>query len=330
MELKKTEKRWIGIDGGGSKTSCVIGDKQGQILSYAIGASSNIHAISPQNVYHTLTQLINKVIDESKSTIHQIESIQLCLAGADRECDQKVIRALFKDTLYEQKIKIRNDAEAALASGTWGQSGILLIAGTGSIVYVICNETNERMRVGGWGYLLGDEGSGFYIGQRALRAILKAYDCRGQKTVLTNLVLDHFKLQQVPELLKLYSVENYVPEVARISQFVLQAARREDPVALEIMQDAVYELIQMVKVAYHHSVYKELTLVLHGGLFSDAYFKSIFLENLETVIGDVKIAQPELPAVIGAYLLAVKESGLIIDDKFKKNINFSWNKFNHQ
>ncbi|MFP3917459.1 BadF/BadG/BcrA/BcrD ATPase family protein [Lysinibacillus telephonicus] len=330
MELKKTEKRWIGIDGGGSKTSCVIGDEQGQILSFALGTSSNIHSISPQNVFHTLTQLINKVIEESKSTIHQIESIQLCLAGADRENDQKVITELFKDTLYEEKIKIRNDAEAALASGTWGQSGILLIAGTGSIVYVICNETNERMRVGGWGYLLGDEGSGFYIGQRALRAVLKAYDCRGQKTVLTNLVLDHFKVQQVPELLKLYSDENYVPEVARISQLVLEAAKKEDPVAIEILQDAVFELVQMVKVAYHHSAYKKLMLVLHGGLFSDAYFKNLFLKNLKPVIGDVEIAQPELPAVLGAYLLAIKESGLLIDDKFKKNINFSWNKLNHQ
>jgi N-acetylglucosamine kinase-like BadF-type ATPase len=327
MEPRKdTKKRLIGIDGGGSKTSCVIGDEQGNILSFAMGTSSNIHGIPPQKVYQTLTQLIYKVMKDSKSTIHQIEAIHLCLAGADREHDQKVIKDLFNNTLYERKIKIRNDAEAALASGTWGHSGILLIAGTGSIVYVVCNETNTKMRVGGWGYLLGDEGSGFYIGQRALRAILKAYDFRGQETDLTSLVLNHFKIQQAPELLKLYSVENFVPEIARISQIVLEAAKKEDAVAINILEDAVLELVQMVKVAYkHQSQIKESLLVLHGGLFSDDYFKILFVKSLEQVIGDIQIVLPEIPAVIGAYLLAMKDSGLIIDDNIKRNIKFSWN-----
>lgn len=328
--MENIKKRWIGIDGGGSKTSCVIGDERGNILSFASSTSSNIHAIPPQKVYQTLTQLIGKVKGASNSTIHQIEGIHLCLAGADRHHDQKVINGLFKNTLYEQKITIQNDAEAALAAGTWGQSGILLIAGTGSIVYVVCNETNERMRVGGWGYLLGDEGSGFHIGQQALRAVMKQYDLRGPKTSLTNHILDHLNLQHVPELLKFYSVENFVPEIARMSQIVLETAKKEDVVAINILEDAVFELIQMIKVALqHHSLKKEPSLVLHGGLFSDDYFKNLFLKNLKQVIGDIQIIQPEIPAVVGAYLLALKDSGYIIDDNIKRNINLSWNKI-HQ
>ncbi len=328
MEPLKTKikRRWIGIDGGVSKTSCVIGDEQGNILSFAKGSSSNIHGTPPQQVYQTLTQLIEKVMDDSQTSINHIEGIYLCLAGADREQDQKVIKDLLKNTPYEQKIKLRSDAEAALASGTWGQSGILLIAGTGSIVYIVSHETNKKLRVGGWGYLLGDEGSGYYIGQKALRAIMKAYDFRGQDTLLTSLVLDHFKLHQVPELLKLYSVENFVPDIARISEFVLIAAKKKDAVAIKILEDAIFELLQMVKVAYqYHSINKDLLLVLHGGLFLNKYFKELFLKNLKLIIGDVQIVQPKIPAVVGAYLLAIKDSGLKINENIKKNLETSWN-----
>ncbi|BDH61868.1 N-acetylmuramic acid/N-acetylglucosamine kinase [Lysinibacillus sp. PLM2] len=328
--LKTTTKRWIGIDGGGSKTSCVIGDEVGNILSFSKGTSSNIHGTPLQQVYQTLTQLIHKAMEDTKTSIDQIDGIFLCLAGADREQDQKVIKDLFKNSPYAQKIIVRSDAEAALASGTWGQSGILLIAGTGSIVYMVCHETNKRLRAGGWGYLFGDEGSGYYIGQKALRAIMKAYDFRGQDTLLTSLVLQHFKLHQASELLKLYSVENFVPDIARISELVLIAAKEKDAVAIEILEDAIFELLQMVRVAYqYHSINKELQLVLHGGLFSNKYFKELFLKNLNQIIGDVQIAQPKIPAVVGAYLLAIKNSGLKIDENIKRNIETSWNEI-HQ
>ncbi|KIY23858.1 MULTISPECIES: BadF/BadG/BcrA/BcrD ATPase family protein [Mesobacillus] len=330
MQLKNaTTKRWIAVDGGGTKTICVIGDEQGHILSKAIGVASNIHTISHQKVYKTLTDIMERVIVDSGSILEQIESIYLCLAGADRDNDKWIIKNLFKNTVYEQKIKIKNDAQAALASGTWGESGLILIAGTGSIVYGISTTTGKSTRVGGWGFLLGDEGSGFYIGQRALKAVMKSYDDRGPKTELTTLILNHFQLQHVPELVRIYSGENIVPNIAKLSKIVFSAAKNEDPVALEILENAVNELIKMVEAASQKQFEsKEDVLVLHGGLFSDSLFKNLFLGKLKSIHQNFKIVQPEIPAVIGAYLLGIRESGIIIDEKIKKNIRLSWDETN--
>lgn len=87
--------------------------------------------------------------------------------------------------MHRIKVIVENDAICALASGTYGESGIVLIAGTGSISYCYNKKTNELNRVGGWGYVLGDEGSGYDIGRQALVAIMKSYDGRGKSTQLT-------------------------------------------------------------------------------------------------------------------------------------------------
>lgn len=326
---KKTNKRWIAIDGGGTKTSCVIGDEQGNILSKAIGTSSNIQTIPHQKVFTTLTQLIEKVLIDSASEFKQVESIQLCLAGADRESDKQIIKRLFENTIYETKLKIKNDAEAALASGTWGESGLLLIAGTGSIVYGVSYKPAKMVRVGGWGFLLGDEGSGFYIGLKGLQAVLKSYDNRGDSTILTSLILNHFQLKQVPELVRLYSEESMVPNIANLSKYVCEAAKLEDDVAKGILEDAVHELIRMVEVG-QKKFENNCLLVLHGGLLSDSYFKELFIKKLNSVHEDFKVVYPEIPAVVGAYLLAIKESGVLIDEDFKKNVRFSWSRLEQQ
>ncbi|MGG0720187.1 BadF/BadG/BcrA/BcrD ATPase family protein [Robertmurraya massiliosenegalensis] len=332
MHLKNiTTERWIAIDGGGTKTICVIGDAQGNILAKAIGTTSNIHTIPHQKVFITLTDLINKVLEDSLSTLKQIESIHLCLAGADRDIDKQMIKKLFKNTFYEQKINIKNDAQAALASGTWGGSGLLLIAGTGSIVYGISSVSGKSTRVGGWGFLLGDEGSGFYIGKSALKAVLKSYDNRGPDTELTSLILNHFQFQQAPELIRIYSDENIVPKIATLSKYVFDAAKNKDTVALEILEDAVNELMKLVEAANQKPFENnQNVLVLHGGLFSDIFFKNLFIKKLKLVCRNLKIVQPEIPAVVGAYLLGIKESGITINEKFKKNVRLSWDEINLQ
>ncbi len=225
-------RKWIGIDGGGTKTSCMIGDEKGNLLSMSIGTTSNIQAVQHLKVQSTLTELINKVIIDCDSTIEEIESITLCLAGADRDRDKALIREFFKSTIFEEKISIHTDAKAALASGTWGEEGLLLIAGTGSIVYGISRELPNPIRVGGWGYLLGDEGGGFYIGKRALNAVFKSFDNREIRTSLTDLILQHFEMQEVPELISLYHDENIVPKIADLSKYVFEAAKNNDLIAL--------------------------------------------------------------------------------------------------
>nr|WP_106779575.1 BadF/BadG/BcrA/BcrD ATPase family protein [Lysinibacillus timonensis] len=323
-------KRWIGIDGGGTKTSCVIGDERGLILAYAAGDASNIQGIAHQKVRATLLHLIEKVMVDSNSTIEQIERINLCLAGADRERDRIIIRNFFKQSVYESKVHITNDAKAAFVAGTWGESGILLIAGTGSIVYAMSKETGQTIRVGGWGYLLGDEGSGFYIGKRALNAVLKAFDKRAPQTLLTDCLLKHFQISDIRDLISIYKDELLVPKIAKLAKYVMEAAKVEDAVAKCILRDSINELIEMVKAGYDQINYQAPLLVLHGGLFLDPYFKELFKSTLSTNLQNMKIVQPELPAVVGAYILSLIDNGQIVNEELKRNVKMTWNEIDHQ
>src|SRR3990170_4420420 len=119
------------------------------------------------------------------------KAICLGIAGVDREDDHTVIRGIMKRIGLKARILIVNDALVALEAGTPGQPGIVIISGTGSIAYGR-NAAGEAARSGGWGHVLGDEGSGYWIGRAALRAVLRAADRRGPPTVLTRMLLKHF------------------------------------------------------------------------------------------------------------------------------------------
>jgi N-acetylglucosamine kinase-like BadF-type ATPase len=121
------------------------------------------------------------------------------MAGVDREADASIMRALMRRIGYKARIVIANDALIALVAGVGSAPGVVLIAGTGSIAYGR-NARNEAARAGGWGYVLGDEGSGYWIGRQALRAVVRASDGRGPQTSLTPLVLEHYGAAQASGL----------------------------------------------------------------------------------------------------------------------------------
>ena len=115
-------------------------------------------------------------------------AICLGIAGVDRPDDARVVREIMKRIGYKAKVLVVNDALVALEAGAPDQPGVVVIAGTGSIAYGR-NEQNQAARAGGWGYMLGDEGSGYWIGRAALRAVLREADRRGPATQLTGLLL---------------------------------------------------------------------------------------------------------------------------------------------
>ncbi|SFL37011.1 BadF/BadG/BcrA/BcrD ATPase family protein [Paenibacillus sp. 1_12] len=152
------EIRFIGIDGGGTKTACMIGDGLGNVLAVCYGASSSIKSNSREAVQEVLLSLIQQVLELSDSSVTQLKGVFLGLAGSDRPEDKVQILSLFEGKLPASVvITVHNDAITALSAGTWGEAGIVLISGTGSIAYGFVPEASVHVRVGGWGYLLGDE-----------------------------------------------------------------------------------------------------------------------------------------------------------------------------
>jgi N-acetylglucosamine kinase-like BadF-type ATPase len=196
-------------------------------------------------------------------------AICLGIAGVDREDDAAIVRGIMKRIGFKARVVVVNDALVALEAGVPSAPGVVIIAGTGSIAYGR-NEAGEAARAGGWGYVLGDEGSGYWIGRAALRAVLRESDQRGPKTALTPLLLRHFGVTQAQNLLHEVYHSNLRPSaIGALAQCVQQAFSAADEVAIGILRAAADELEGSgMSVARRLGLIgKSITYVLSGGIF---------------------------------------------------------------
>jgi N-acetylglucosamine kinase-like BadF-type ATPase len=317
------------VDGGGTKTACIIGDGCGNVLAVCYGESSNIKSRPWDEVKQVLWTLIERALELSGSDESQLAGVYLGLAGADRPEDKEQFVAFLKGQFKRDvPVTVQNDAITALAAGTWGEAGIVLISGTGSIAYGYLPETDTYVRVGGWGYLLGDEGSGFAIGQKALTAVMKQHDGRGQRTALTELVLSGWSLPDPNRIITyVYSQPNVRTAMADISKLAVSAAKAGDEVSLAIVAEAVEqltELVMTVKLRLSELQPQEdlsgLPVVLSGGLFSDDWFMKQLKENKSIQQSGLALSRLSIPPAAGCYILGLKQEGIEITDIVKQRI----------
>src|SRR5258705_13751437 len=156
----------LGIDAGGTKTVCLLADEQGTIVSEGRGGGANLQSSGELAVEKVLHEVMEIAIGDRAITP---SAICLGIAGVDRENDERTVRAIMRRIGYKSRVLVVNDALIALVAGAEDSPGIVVIAGTGSIVYGR-NAAGEAARAGGWGHMIGDEGSGYWIGREALAA----------------------------------------------------------------------------------------------------------------------------------------------------------------
>ena len=264
----------LGIDGGGSKTLALLADQNGQVLAHGLGGASNYHAVGFEAACAAIETAIAQAFS-SASALHpsisklaesHISALCLGLAGAGRPDDRAKFQVWAAKRFLQTQIQVVSDAEILLAAGAPSGPALALICGTGSIVYGR-TAAGELLRAGGWGYLFGDEGSGFALGAAALRAVMRAEDGRGKPTLLTDLVLARRGLEQPQGLVKsIYGAEIPRVDIAALSDLVEQAASQADPVALDILDTAAQELAQTVQAVYRQLGQHPVPLALTGGV----------------------------------------------------------------
>jgi N-acetylglucosamine kinase-like BadF-type ATPase len=229
----------LGIDAGGTKTVCYLADADGRIVGEGRGGGANLQAHGELEVEKVLHGVIEQAIAD-----RAILPAAVCLgvAGVDREEDDQIVRGIMRRLGFRAHTLIVNDALVALVAGTGSQPGVVLIAGTGSIAYGV-NEAGFAARAGGWGYVLGDEGSGYWIGREALTAVVRAADGRGPATRLTPLVLEHFQVPSVNGIVReVYDRSLRRQAIAAFAATVDRAREEGDVVAAEILRRAGEEL----------------------------------------------------------------------------------------
>ena len=188
----------------------------------------------------TLHEVIDQVLERRPEP-----PVAVCLgiAGVDRQDDAATIRGVMRRLGFRQHTVIVNDALIALVAGAGQPVGLVLVAGTGSIAYGV-NARGMAARSGGWGPILADEGSGYWIGRRALAAVMRHADGRGPRTALTPMVLERLHLGRPDELVnEVYEGAERRQLVATLGPLVAQAQSGGDAVAAEILRDAASELV---------------------------------------------------------------------------------------
>ena len=256
----------LGIDSGGTKTVCLLADERGLILSEGRGPGANLHTAGEVAVERVLADVIAQAIGD-----REIVPAAICLgiAGVDRDDEMRTIRAIMGRIGTDSRVLVVNDALIALVAGAKDAPGIVIIAGTGSIVYGH-NAGGEAARAGGWGHMIGDEGSGYWIGREALAAVMRASDGRGPATRLTGEILTHLNLNDESRLPRIvYDRESPRMTVAALGPIVQEVAAQGDAVATRILERAAEELVLAARsVASRLEMRGDaFTFFLAGGVF---------------------------------------------------------------
>lgn len=295
----------LGIDAGATKTKARIVDKSGKILGEGMGGPGNISEQSNQSFKSNILEAVKEAQGQVNTNVYKFTSVCFGGAGIDTKEAGDKAKKLLQEIIVADNLLAVNDTQLVLPACSDKNYGIAVIAGTGSNFYGRNKKGNE-VYVGGLGSLLADEGSGYWLGREALRAVVASYDGRGPATVLANLILKKFSIKNVRGLVDVvYSDDFTKTSVADISILVDEAYKKKDKVAEKIFEQAVSDIILSVNTLTKKLGMQgeEFDIVAVGGVFRSHFpFKNniqagliakkakFVICNKEPVEGAIKLA----------------------------------------
>jgi N-acetylglucosamine kinase-like BadF-type ATPase len=304
----------LAVDGGGTKTVACLArrsdDGRIEILGKGKSGPGNPRGPNAQLAYGNIVEAVRSAFAAAQREPGCVPRACLALAGVGDEKVRLQVRQWASELALAAQVRVVHDGEAVLAAAETESAAVALIAGTGSFAYG--RGVGERAaRAGGWGSLLGDEGSAFALGLEALRSVCRAADGRARKTCLTAALLDHSQVGRVEELVAIYSTPRIPREsIAHLARFVTAACDAGDEVACGILDHAASQLADMVRAVVARITPREGTYMLAaaGGLLvGSAYLRKQIEHQLAT-----RDASPERMAlvrdpVLGALTLAAQQ-----------------------
>ncbi|MGH9938079.1 MAG: BadF/BadG/BcrA/BcrD ATPase family protein [Blastocatellia bacterium] len=295
---------WLGVDGGGTNCRAAIVDTGGEVVGEGRAEAANHIRVGMKNAIIHVGQAVAQACQQAGIEQSEIAAACIGLAGVSHPDHHRQMLTALKEALPISDIALETDARVALAGATGNKSGVVVIAGTGSIACGI-NSRGRFARAGGWGPAMGDEGSGSYIGRRALESVVMSYDYRGEPTSMMEPILRHFGVSSPPELPPVIydDPDKAMREIAQLSRIAVKAAREGDKVAREILKDASKELaVAAIAVIEQLRMERdEFQVAYVGGVFeAGELILDPLREEIQSFAPHAKIAPPIDPPVIGA------------------------------
>lgn len=308
-----TQKDFVlGLDGGGTSTVCLLADAQGRVLARVEAPASNHRKADLREAREAL---LSGIVDAARQAgIKDSEPLRFAavcagLAGVDTPDDAAILRQMLCELVATDYLEVVNDGEIALAGALEDEPGVLVISGTGSIAWA-ASTVGQRLRVGGWDYILGDEGSGYNIGSRVLRAVASAHDKRLAQTCLTEAVFAFFEVPDFNKLLGVIYHEEMTPQrIASLAPLADEAAARKDQAAVNILNEAAKELAALAASAARLAKLdtRSFPVVAMGGvLLANGFFAQAFRDAMILAAPNAHFLAPRRTPAEGAVLLALR------------------------
>jgi N-acetylglucosamine kinase-like BadF-type ATPase len=305
-------KIWVvGVDGGGTKSTACLIESTGALLGRLEFAATNYTKNSAQKIAREIPEEVNRILAQLDQHKRKPDVLAACLSGLGREEARTHIKKLLAETGIAQHVVAESDAMAALYGAFAGKAGIAILAGTGSIAFGKAQD-GTVFRCGGWGYLLGDEGSGFDIGRNGIAAALKDLDSRGPKTSLRERFEACFKVKSIDmAVTTIYTDYATRGAMAQFAPVVLAEADKGDTIAREIIKKAAIDLSQLAIILAKKLENENLVPVaLMGNLFRNALLVERIKAAWQKARANLQPVEPLFPADIGAALLAMESVGI--------------------
>ncbi|HUN89049.1 MAG TPA: BadF/BadG/BcrA/BcrD ATPase family protein [Terriglobales bacterium] len=296
---------YVGIDGGGTKTTCVVGD-EASTLAVVCGPGSNVIRLGEEKASAALREVLARACSRAGVSPLRVCAACIGVAGATDSETSTAIRRIASQALPNASVKVFGDMVIAFEAALEGMPGVITISGTGSIAYGR-NAADETARAGGWGYRVSDEGSGHWIGHAAVRGVLQALDS-GRETLLRERILRQWKLNSHEELVR-YANGDPTPNFAELFAVVHQAARERDAEAITVLKRAGTELAILSSTVLHRlwKPDQAVRVALAGGVFENsAEVRNAFHGALRQVWPKAAVCFKITDPVIGALWMARK------------------------
>jgi glucosamine kinase len=297
---------YLGIDAGGTKTICAISDGR-EIIGRGASGTIKIKKVGPDKARIALEETLVRAFDASSVKPEQISASCIGVAGAGLPEVVEWTTSNMRE-LVPGALKVVGDSDIAHESAFHGGPGVLVIAGTGSIA-IGKNARGITARAGGWGPMISDEGSGFWIGRRAVAAAMRAHDS-GHATSLIGKIMEGWKIATRDAVVSIAN-SSPPPDFSALVPQVLECADNGDALAEEILSIAGAELAQLAKI-----VIRKLSLggtllkaAICGGVFKhSATVQRVFFNSLRADLPEVETLPEPVDPIYGAISLAIKEA----------------------
>jgi N-acetylglucosamine kinase-like BadF-type ATPase len=308
----------LAVDGGGTNTQALLTDLEGKVVARGLGPSSNLHNVGFEKAFEAIATAIEGALAQVRGTMPAAASASggarwrsagiaaacLGLSGVASAAHAALVSKWARDEALAPRFAVVNDSELVLAGGTPDGWGVALISGTGSVCLGRTAE-GKSARVGGWGPLLGDEGSGYHIASLALQRATQAADGRADAPALLKAILRHWSLPDPTALIRhVHAETTTMSEIASVATVVVDLAGRNDAAALEVVAVAGRELALHIDTIIRILRLTRPPVALGGRLMLRGALRKTMLAAVKSELGPIaQVTDPPLGAVVLARRL---------------------------